>query len=262
MMNMLPATNTKGLPVLRCPFPSASTVFELHQSDDGSSNGTALWLGAQCLSAYLVHSAIVKQGMRAIDLGSGIGLTALTLAHLGCNTIATDLPTVISSCLAKNVENNRPNGPGEIRVRELDWTVPPDRWVWDDDTLIASPACSTLATDHGTAQQSPYFDIIVSADTIYAPSSTPFLRTLHALCASSAPRRPVVLICIERRDPAVIDRFIEEAQSIWGFVVTRVPPRKLSKALEKSGFKWAKDDWDGVELYKLMYRGAEVNSSS
>ncbi|KAJ7046724.1 hypothetical protein C8F04DRAFT_1061516 [Mycena alexandri] len=193
--------------------------------------------------------------MRAIELGSGIGLSSLALAHLGCHTIATDLPWVISTCLAKNIENNRailPPGAGELSVRELDWTVPSEQWLWDHDTIIASPACSPPEP-----QQSPHkFDIIVSADTVYSLELvTPFLRTLHALCTSSASRIPMVFICIERRDPAVINQMLQDAQSIWHFVVTRVPPRKLSKALEKSGFKWDKDDWDGVELWKLTYRG-------
>ncbi|KAJ7774765.1 hypothetical protein B0H16DRAFT_1508260 [Mycena metata] len=250
---MLPATTTKHKKLLVCPF--ADSVFHLHQSDDGVSNGTALWLGAQCLSAYLAYSAVVKPGMRAIELGSGIGLTSLALAHLGCHTIATDLPWVIAKCLAKNIENNRarlPSTAGELSVRELDWTIPPDQWVFDHDTIIASPACSPPEP-----QQYPHkFDIIVSADTVYSRELvTPFLRTLHALCTSSAPRIPMAFICIERRDNAVIDQMLQDAQSIWCFAVTRVPPRKLSKALEKSGCKWAKDDWDGVELWKLTYRG-------
>ncbi|KAJ7109302.1 hypothetical protein C8R44DRAFT_833830 [Mycena epipterygia] len=256
---MLPASNTKHAKLLRCPFDS--TVFQLVQSDDGVSNGTALWLGAQCLSAYLAHSGVVKPGMRALELGGGVGLTALCLAHLGCSSIITsDLPWVISTCLAKNIENNvsqlRP-GSGQILVRELDWTVPPDRWRWDHPTIIASPTCSPPSAE----QQLPYpFDLIVSADTIYDLALvTPFLRTLHALCtlsvaASGSSSAPVVFICVERRDPAVIDRTLEDASSVWGFSVTRVAPRKVSKALQKSAMNWDKADWEDVELFKLKLR--------
>ena len=76
----------------------------LYQRDDGQSNGTALWLGGQCLSLYLVDIARKAVTIRekatassssleapshtasrdmpalprpkAIELGSGIGLTA------------------------------------------------------------------------------------------------------------------------------------------------------------------------------------------
>ncbi|KAJ7470706.1 hypothetical protein FB451DRAFT_1254581 [Mycena latifolia] len=257
---MLPASHTKHSKLLVCPF--ASVVFRLVQSDDGLSNGTALWLGAQCLSAYLAHSGVVKPGMRALELGGGIGFSALCLATLGCNIITSDLPGVVSTCLAKNIESNisqLPPGSGEILVRELDWTVPPDRWLWDHPTIIASPTSSPAAQ-----QQLPYpFDLIVSADTIYDMALvTPFLRTLHALCtlsgaALSSSRAPVVFICLERRDPAVIDRTLEEA-SIWGFTATRVPPRKVSKALIKSGFKWDKEDWDDVEIWRFTFRVEDV----
>ncbi|KAJ7452482.1 hypothetical protein B0H11DRAFT_2073662 [Mycena galericulata] len=256
---MLPASTTKHSKSLPCPF--ASTVFDLAQSDDGVSNGTALWLGAQCLSAYLAHSGAVKPGMHAIELGAGIGLTALCLAYLGCDTVTSDLPWVISTCLAKNIENNRsrlPPDAGDIQVRELDWTVPPDQWVWDNETIIASPDIFPPLV----GQQLPHaFDLIVSSDTIYSAALvTPFLRTLHTLCtlslaSSPSTRTPVVFICLERRDSAVIDRTLEEAKNIWGFNVTRVAPRKVSKALGKSGMKWDKEDWEGVELWKLMLQG-------
>ncbi|KAJ7273654.1 hypothetical protein B0H12DRAFT_1090413 [Mycena haematopus] len=203
--------------------------------------------------------------MRALELGSGIGLTSLCLARLGCSTvIATDLPWVISSCLAKNIEDNRSHLPqgSEVIVRELDWTVTPDRWVWDHKTIIASPTyCSPSGV---TFQLAEGLDLIVTADTIYSSDLvTPFLRTLHALCTLSlaaphtgkAPRAPVVLICLERRDPSLTDRTLEQAQSMWGFVVNRIPQHKVSKALGKSGFNWNRDDWDGVELWKLTFRG-------
>ncbi|KAJ7343542.1 hypothetical protein DFH08DRAFT_872992 [Mycena albidolilacea] len=257
---MLPASLTKHEKLLACPI--ADSVFSLAQSQDGISNGTGLWLGAQCLSAYLTYSGVVKPGTHAVELGSGIGLTALSLARLGCNVTATDLPWVISSCLAKNVENNLsrlPPGSGKINVRELDWTVTPDQWVWDHETIIASPTCSPSALE--LQQLTNGLDLIVTADTIYLSDLvTPFLRTLHTLCtlslaASSSPRAPVVFICLERRDPEVTDRTLEEAKTTWGFVVKRIAQHKVSKALGKSGFKWNKDDWEGVEIWHLTFRG-------
>lgn len=67
-MSLLPAHATKHLSVLQY------NSFTLVQTDDGKSNGTALWLGAQVLSAYL--STLSVSPGRAIELGSGIGLSA------------------------------------------------------------------------------------------------------------------------------------------------------------------------------------------
>lgn len=47
----LPAHETKHISTLSYPF--RDVVFQLTQRNDGASNGTALWLGAQILSAFL-----------------------------------------------------------------------------------------------------------------------------------------------------------------------------------------------------------------
>ena len=71
---MLPAHLTKHRPLLD------HGSFCLAQSDAGISNGTALWLGAQCLSAYL-GSLNASPGV-LVELGSGIGLVAYGLPRL------------------------------------------------------------------------------------------------------------------------------------------------------------------------------------
>ena len=75
---MLPAHETKHIPALK--YTLLGHTFHLAQSDDGRSNGTALWLGAQVLSLYLVcHLKPPLPGHRrprAVELGSGVGLTA------------------------------------------------------------------------------------------------------------------------------------------------------------------------------------------
>jgi hypothetical protein len=78
----LAAHHTKHLPILAYFFNR--TAFHLLQRDDGISNGTALWLGAQILSIYLAAQFedksrnTITDGVRpkAIELGSGIGLMA------------------------------------------------------------------------------------------------------------------------------------------------------------------------------------------
>lgn len=269
-----PAQDTKHLAVLSYPFLDAR--FSLRQLDDGQANGTALWLGAQCLSLYLpsllssprTHHTNPRPA--ALDLGSGIGLTALALRSLGCDVLATDTEQVISSVLRTNILNNPPPStasPGAIQIRELDWTISPRDWDWSHPSAIASRsprAHPSSADSHAistapNASLRPPFDLIVSSDTIYSPALvTPLLRTLHAVStqsiAAGASRPPPVYLCIERRDSAVIDRALTEASTVWGFAVEHVPHRKLAKAMAKGGLRWARDDWEGVELWKLVLK--------
>ena len=75
-----PAHHTKHVPLLQYPFRNSS--FHLTQRNNGQSNGTALWLGAQCLSLYLADICARKASIpsqtrpKLIELGSGIGLSA------------------------------------------------------------------------------------------------------------------------------------------------------------------------------------------
>ena len=61
-------------------------------------------------------------------------------------------------------------------------------------------------------------------------------------------------ICLERRDPGLIDYALSEARDMWNFTVERVPHKKVVKTMDKGGVRWDKDDWDGVEIWKLSLR--------
>ena len=62
-----PAHRTKHLALLRYPF--RNTVFDLAQSNNGLTNGTALWLGAQCLSLYLADENVAEHSKGLPFLG-------------------------------------------------------------------------------------------------------------------------------------------------------------------------------------------------
>lgn len=180
----------------------------------------------------------------------------LALSSLGWDVLATDIPYVVSSVLTKNVESNASGLPGRIQIRELDWTIPPDQWVWDNPVAITPGSISPPSLD--SSLLIPPFDLICSADTVYTPSlNKHLLRTLHALstlslAASGSSRPPPIYLCIERRDPTVIDGLLLDAKDTWGFNVEQVPRRKLSRAMERGGLKWAKEDWEGIEIWKLV----------
>lgn len=148
-----PASDTKELSVLRHPLnllDSSWHVASLSQRSGShprespqSANagyGTTLWLSSQLLALYLTDlyghgSKKQNRKLKAVELGSGIGLAALVLAS---DVVATDLPVVISQVLEKNIETHleliemlvacrlpRISGiePGKIDVKVRDWTV-------------------------------------------------------------------------------------------------------------------------------------------
>ena len=181
---------------------------------------------------------------------------------MGCDVLATDVPNVISSVLNSNVSKNLPNLPldsGTIQVRELDWTIPPDEWTWDDHQIIASPHVRpSSSSDKAEEILKPPFDFIITSDTLYNPDLIhPLFRSIHALStlpasSSCTSRSPIIYLCVERRDPILIDRALREAKELWGFKTERIAHKKLVKVIEKADFKWDREDWEGIEIWKLV----------
>ena len=188
---------------------------------------------------------------------------SLALCSLGWDVLATDLPDVIDSVLAQNISSNLTSLPpesGTIQLRALDWTIPPEKWSWEDDTIIASSSIPTTLTSNADGRfpllVAP-FDLIITADTIYSPHLVvPLLRTLRHIYSISIrddghgkAHYPQVFVCIERRDPALVDGFLDEARRSFG--VTRVQSRKMFEAMERKGLSWAKEDWEGMEIWEF-----------
>jgi protein N-lysine methyltransferase METTL21D len=150
---------------------------------------------------------------------------SLTLAAMNWAVVATDLADVIAAVLGPNIAAN--DAARRISIRHLDWTSP----VFTADDV---------------------YDLIITADTIYEPSLIrPLLDSLHALATRSP--RAHLFVCLERRDPPLINSFFAQAHQL-GFTADQIPSRKLSKALKKAGMEWSREDWDGVELWKLKLR--------
>lgn len=127
--------------------------------------------------------------------------------------------------------------------------VKSEHWSWADAKSVSSPS---LAKDSVLLE--PPFDLIVTSDTIYIPQlAQPLLRTIHALASlsSGGGKPPLILLCFERRDPSLIDHTLNDAHKIWGLKPERIPHKKLVQAIGKAGLEWDKEDWDGVELWKL-----------
>jgi protein N-lysine methyltransferase METTL21D len=163
---------------------------------------------------------------------------------------------VVLPILRRNIATNLsrlPSDTGRVVVCELDWTVSPERWRWDDNDVIASNVqhSESPTLQDVTNNLRPPFDLIVTADTIYHPDlAQPLLRTLHHLASASPSAK--IFIALERRDPTLVDAVLNSARNDWSFELEQVPRRKLAKALERrAGARWGQEDWDGVEVWKL-----------
>ncbi|KAG1877894.1 hypothetical protein DFJ58DRAFT_648214 [Suillus subalutaceus] len=283
MSDIQPAHHTKHLPVLAYPFNSVA--FHLVQRDDGTSNGTALWLGAQVLSVYLSaefkgksrktietgtdnNASVLCNTARpkAVELGSGIGLMALALASLGYDVLATDTMHVCASVLRSNINANAHLVPGRVHVRELDWGVDPTGWIWDDSVSITSPApLPRRGTSDSRDFLAPPFDLIVSSDTIYDTELVaPLFETIRALSALSSAsilspsslssiEPPVIYLVVERRDPTFITTAFRRADEEWGLLFQRVPEKRLRRA--GVGVGWDAEEWEGVEVWRGRWDG-------
>ncbi|KAG2041706.1 hypothetical protein BDR03DRAFT_945458 [Suillus americanus] len=263
MSDIQPAHHTKHLPVLAYPFNSVA--FHLVQRDDGTSNGTALWLGAQVLSIYLsaefkgksrktIETGIDNDASvlydtahpKAIELGSGIGLMALALASLGYDVLATDTMHVCASVLRSNINANAHLVPGRVRVRELDWGADSTGWIWDNPVSITSPAPSSFPRGGDSRDfLAPPFDLIVSSDTIYDTALVaPLFETIRALSALSSatpvlsPPSSLLSIEVPSAPPSKSPGTPTCKPPVIYLAVERRDPTFITTAFRRAGEEW------------------------
>jgi predicted nicotinamide N-methyase len=241
-----PASSTKHLSILHHPIPFADKRLALHQissSTTGESTGTTgstLWLSAQLLSLYLLSLPSPRRNVTVLDLGSGIGYLPLCLKSKGYEVIATDIPQVIESVLKQNIKDGLagidPTGEAGIEVIPLDWT-------------------GVSSTGLPTSLKGGKIDIITTSDTFYAPHLLgPLLETLRALSLGSS-TQPVIYVGLERRDPDLIDKAMEEAR-VMGLKLSRIDGGRIEKLMVDAG--WEVEEWDDVEIWKGKFGRARA----
>lgn len=107
--------------------------------------GSVLWPAAIVLSDLLVERPELVRDKRVLDLGTGLGLTAITAAALGATVLASDNHTDMPEMFA---HNTRLNGVTPA-YRHYDWAKPEDLGTFDvvmaSDVLYELPACTLLA---------------------------------------------------------------------------------------------------------------------
>lgn len=173
-----------------------------------------------------------------------------------------------------------PGSQSTIQVKEFDWTELPNTWRWDHPQYIARSGGVVNDHDHdhdhnldqqllseSISPLTPPFDLVVTSDTVYSPDLVmPLLRSLHCLCrlsrnsgSTKCQTGPVVYIALENRDPSLISIFLTEAREKWAFNCARIPDRRIVRAMEKGKLKWAKADWEGIEVWKFQLSSSSLS---
>lgn len=121
--------------------------------------GSVLWDSGLALAKYFAWREGIGPGLaldskKILDLGTGTGVVALTLARLGANVTATDFEPEVLGLLEENIKSN---GLGEsMATHLLNWGEP------------------------GTFLRQQRFDIVVAADVLYSRRDRWFWRALEA----------------------------------------------------------------------------------
>lgn len=161
--------------------------------------GAVMWDSGVVLGKFLEHAvdsgALVLQGKRVVELGSGCGLVGCIAALLGGDAILTDLPDRLR-LLKKNVQVNVAGGNarGSARVRELTWGDDLDPELID-----------------------PLPDVVLGSDVIYSEDAVEdLLCTLRQLSGSQT----TIFLAGELRNDVVLECFLEAA--LEEFLIGRI----------------------------------------
>ncbi|KAJ8602925.1 hypothetical protein CTAYLR_001493 [Chrysophaeum taylorii] len=140
--------------------------------------GAASWPSALATARYFLHHSSSRPPLRVLELGSGCGLAATVLSHLGHDVLATDLPDV---CVVL-----RRATPVSVEVAPLAWG--------DSDSCYPSDLASQR------------FDLVLCSDCVYDSTAvTPLLSTLAHLW--QLPNPPSALF-IANEQRTALDTFL------------------------------------------------------
>ena len=144
-----------------------------------------------------------------------------------------------------------------ISVRALDWTAlelpSPPSALWD-------------ISGEEEEEVEEEVEVIVTADTFYKQDLVrPLILTIRALCIASArcvrggsgregKRFPLVLVAVEVRDRGLLQCALVVAAR-EGFECRKVGDGRVRRGLEAAGVHWAREEWDGGEIWRWAFKG-------
>ncbi|KAI9026415.1 putative methyltransferase-domain-containing protein [Phycomyces nitens] len=238
-------SDTKALSTLKVS-PLSGLSLELGQSNDTQSHGTTVWHSAIQLAFYLADTLKppkfnLKEGIlhpketkRCLELGSGCGLSGLTMAALGFDTTLTDLPVVVDKVLTANTTHNL----GSIKDYWYDLQQAHQHSARMADPKVCAKPLDWLNLDASSNWLETHYHYILSADCIYSIELVqPLLECMFSLASPTT----TVLVAMERRDALVVDGFVEKARC-KGFEARIVPKKLVRTALTGN---------EDVEIWRL-----------
>lgn len=142
-----------------CRVQVGSCIYSLNRVSNGGIGGD-LWASSMAMAEHLLKfysdSPNKMKGLRVLELGSGIGLVALTCRQLGAQCVATDMAAVLPLLQENIITSSIESGSIEVVA-----------YVWGDEL------CESLSGP---------FDLILCADCVYAHTSIePLMAGLSSL---------------------------------------------------------------------------------
>ncbi|KRX47739.1 Cleft lip and palate transmembrane protein 1 [Trichinella murrelli] len=139
-----------------------------------------LWNGAVLMAEFVLTTPEQFYKKRVLELGCGIGLTAICLATAGACVLATDVNDDCLKLCRKNCDENSHlmRSGGSVEVRRFDWSAPAEV-DWSSRLLPV--------------------DVIVCADLIYEIDLNETLFSLLQNCVRSNGKKTTIYFCVEKR---------------------------------------------------------------
>ncbi|ORZ40314.1 putative methyltransferase-domain-containing protein [Catenaria anguillulae PL171] len=174
------------------------STFEHQRAISGGTTGLKTWPAALAFAEYLLVNPALVRGQRVLELGSGVGMLGLVIAHLGANQVMmTDFHSEVLKMLQANIneyKDKNPDSTTDLQVRPLDWF-----------------AC---ATPESVQSMTP--EVLLCADTVYDPDLLPALAQCvraFLLAARQHKRELNVLMATAVRRQATFDKLRETLAS-------------------------------------------------
>lgn len=237
---------SQGWDVVSTDIPPVLDIVLRPNIDDGE--GVLARMG----SATPLFSGKASKNPRAATSEAASTSTGISPSHGSRLDEKTAIPaSVVNSTADRSVNNARLGRSaqttpllGAVTVRELDWVA----------AANGSDALLGLAPD-----------LIVTSDTIYHPALVPCLYgTMVCLSRNSVDsgrKAPTIYLCLERRDSRLVDSALEAASG-YGIIFKRIGNGRVVRCVEKTGWGWNEEDWEGVEVYRGRWTGGEVGAAS
>ncbi|XP_062507802.1 protein-lysine N-methyltransferase EEF2KMT-like isoform X2 [Corticium candelabrum] len=149
------------------------------------TTGLQTWPAGLHLAEYLIENKEKVSKKHVIELGSGLGLTGITVVKYTAPTkyVFSDCHPVVLTLLQENVTLNLPDDHHVVCVKTIDWT--------DNDAIDVSDD----------------FDLMLAADVVYDPDIIVHLVQTLAACIRRPDKQAVALVASTVRNSDTYTQF-------------------------------------------------------